>query len=201
MVIQTLTTLLTGLLLALPARAAGENLIKNGTFDRANSDGHPIIWVGDQEGAKEEIGVSHPNYLLQTKTTVVVESEDGNPFPNFFLHTVKASPVVVALGKQTIPLEGKTGTLAVSFRARVTNLAPGSDAEWHLPRLNVVFTLPDGSKKTFGTPSIKNDVPEWRLFRKDFKIPEGAIRVDIALQGIGWTGTFDVDDVVVTHQP
>ena len=192
----TLTTAFAALLLALPARAEVENLVKNGTFDSTNAKGLPSVWTGNPDIAAET-GISHPNYLKQIEATVMVEFDKDNPF----LRATKNTDKNVALGRQIISLEGKTGTLTVSFRARLRNLVAGTTAGWHIPRLNVAFILADGSRKNDGTTPIRADLPQWKTFTNDFKIPENAQSVEIAVQGAGWTGTFDIDDVLVTMKP
>ena len=184
---------LLALLLTLTTLQAQDNLIKNGKFDSINSDALPSVWVGDATFH----GISHPNFLKEHDAKVTIEVDNDNPF----LRCVKTKSQNVALGTQIIPLEGKSGTLTVSMRARATNLVVGTEAVWHAPRLNVFFTLADGSRKHNGTPLIDKNLTDWTTFTGDFPIPEGATKVEIGVQGVGWTGTFDLDDVVVTLKP
>ena len=174
----------------LSAQFGGEadNLIANGTFAEFDDSDQPIDW-------SEKI--SHPSHLKDTKTQIQVE-EDGE---ESYLHIERlGSPDVgVALGEQTIEIPEGTESLRLAAKMRGRGIAAGSDF-WMVPGISVTYLLEKGETKS-GDLNKWLLVPpgdsKWTEYEMIVPVKEGARKANITIIAQGWTGSVDIDDVVV----
>ncbi len=177
-------TLLAGLATASSAFAfASANLIKNAGFDEVYDNGMPADWFN----------ISHPNHLKKVGTTIAVIPEGQ------FLRVTRKTVEGAQLGEQRVTLAPTVKEVRVGLRMRSSELKLG-DADWQAPGLSFAWMLADNTERPIGPGSwvlLRYSVDRWTPLETVLTKPADAIGLRVTLQGIGWTGQADFDDITV----
>jgi hypothetical protein len=171
------------------------NLLPEGSFELLNADGDPEAWVLPNKndrpwlaGVTARIEQENNSHYLRITT---------NPeFPGFYsLFTV-------------VPWEpeGKS-KVRVSARLRA-NIQDKPEAPWRGFRAHVGFSREQGSGRNWTMEGdrrldgldIQDTTADWVPATDSRAVPEGTKFICIQFIVGGMTGTFDVDDVVVTPE-
>jgi hypothetical protein len=179
-----LLALLLGLATA-PALLAFEaaNLIKNAGFDEVYDNGMPADWSN----------ISHPNHLNKIGTTVAVIPEGQ------FLRITRKTGDAAQLGDQRVRLDAAVKQVRVGLRIRSTDVKLG-DIDWQAPGLSYAWMLADNTERAIGPGSwvlLRYPVDRWTPLETVLTKPADAVGLRVTLQGIGWTGQADFDDITV----
>lgn len=167
---------------------AADNLVKNGEFSESDDKQWPLVWSES---------VSHPAHLQKNETVLRVDTEGDNQF--LHIERMGSPETAVAMGSQTVALPPGAKSLRLAARMRGHDVAAGPDF-WMLPGISVTYLFEDGTTKSGDlnkwllTPRGDS---EWTEFETIVPVKDGAPKASIAIIGQGWTGSVDIDDVVV----
>jgi len=187
--IHPLAILSACVLIAFPAFAQTSpndtNLINNGKFEIADAKGHPQDWE-----------VSHPEFLKKCETSVELISEGDQTF----YRITKSAATGPGLGWQRFDIPEGTGSLRIAAKMRGKNITRGAEG-WNIPGLGLTYFYNNDQDTKPGSMDKWLKVPlgdsEWQEYESIIPVRDGATRVNVSVVGEGWTGTFDITDVVV----
>jgi hypothetical protein len=166
-------------------------------FESANSVLNPSFTEIYESGMPADWGnISHPNYLAQIGTRLVVSPEN-------FLQDTRESKQTANLGEQRVLLAPEVRQVGISLRVRAPYFVIG-DVDWQVPGLSYSWLLADNTERPIGPGSwllLKYPTQEWTKLDTLIAKPADAIAIKISILGIGWIGQADFDDVRVEPIP
>ena len=162
----------------IPAPAAPAQLLSNGDLETSTSEpGWPDHWSRPAAGSCSWDKEGERRYLR--------------------LNVTEPGQVVLSYRSITLPPEVKA--VQLSLRARVIGLKCGPQA-WFDARVMTDFKTKDGLKlKGAKAISFRKDTSDWVERSVRFAVPDGAAVLEIMPALFqAYTGTFDIDEILVT---
>jgi hypothetical protein len=155
------------------AQATPKRPLVNGDFDASPVGEAPSGWT--------------PAY--PTGTAVV--ASDGK---DTFLRLSNAQPVNAGMA-QVVEVPAKATTVAVLGRMRGK---PHNEKVDKHAAVQVALRYFDAKGATINAAIVSSgNSPNWHTFRREFKLPPGAVKVEVVARSIFAIGTFDFDQVRV----
>ena len=156
---------------------SSRNVVVNGTFDLAETDGRPKGWSFYGPGAEDIFKV------VRDGTNSVLRL------------TVTPAPLSVGVTQSfTIPERAKSITISGRVRGKLTDLHKDDSNAG----ANISTRQLSAEKKEVGWTLIKAGTDSgWKLFKETAPIKTGAREVSVSCVGWWVAGTFDFDDIEV----